>query len=131
MVIGLAVGVALIIVFGIMFEGGRTIPLFKRVSIVTIPHNASFYAEEKSSFVPQEIRVVIGVNNTVRWVNQDIAAALVGADNYTDQDFFNATKDLVYIMPNGTFEYTFTKPGEIGYHGKPWQRATVIVLPSQ
>ena len=75
--------------------------------------------------------MVIGVNNTVRWVNQDVVTAWIAADNESDPAFYNATKDPVFILPNKTFDYTFVKTGEFGYHGKPWQRATVVVLPSQ
>ena len=84
------------------------------------------------------IKVVIGVNNTVRWINQDSVINWVAADNYTDPSFHAAAPDPSSIMgtpnnvllPGHTFEYTFTKPGTIGYHGKPLQRGIVEVLPA-
>jgi hypothetical protein len=53
-------------------------------------------------------------------------------DNDKDPGFIEATvtRDPVasFIQPNEYLEYTFTKAGEYGYHGKPWMRGTVIVL---
>ena len=127
--IGLAAGIALILLFAIMFENQRTtVPsIGKPISEVIIPRDA--YLVNNTAFDPNPIKVVIGVNNTVRWVNHDDVAAIIEADNLTDPVFYNATKDFVSIEPNKTFDYTFTKAGEIGYHGKPWQRGTVVVLP--
>jgi plastocyanin len=128
---GLGVGIAFILLFAIMFENHRTtVPFIGRtISEVIIPYNATMM--NNPSFEPNSIKVMIGVNNTVRWVNQDDAGALIAADNESDPAFFNATKDFVFILPNKTFDYTFTKAGEFGYHGKPWQRGTVVVLSSR
>ena len=118
-IIGLTVGVTFIILFAIMFEGQRTtIPsIGKIISEVIIPRDAVL--RSNPAFEPNPIRVVIGVNNTVRWVNQDEVPAWIGADNESDPAFYNATKDFVFVLPNQTFDYTFTRVGEFGYHGKP------------
>ena len=104
-------------------------------SIVIIPKDAGM-ASSQHSYVPQTITVEIGVNNTVRWINHDYAAAWIWADNSDDPNFYNATQDdpnhtisKTLMVPNQTFAYTFTKVGEFGYHGKPWMRGTVIVEP--
>lgn len=130
-IIGLAIGIAFVVLFATMFANQRTtVPsIGKRVSEVIIPRNAVMVGNP--AFEPNPIKVMIGVNNTVRWVNQDDAWAWIAADNESDPAFYNATKDSVFILPNKTFDYTFTKAGEFGYHGKPWQRATVVVLPSR
>ncbi len=127
----MAAGVAFIVLFTIMFANQKTtLPaIVKHTSEVIIPRDAVII--NNPAFEPNPIKVVIGVNNTVRWVNQDVVAAWIEADNESDPAFYNATKDSVFIPPNETFEYTFTKAGEFGYHGRPWQRATVVVLPSQ
>lgn len=49
------------------------------------------------------------------------------ADNDKDSDFFMATtfgassigERHSYLVPGASFEYTFTKLGEFGYHGQP------------
>jgi plastocyanin len=111
------------------------------IALVTIPEGASD-SQSGKTFEPQTITVVIGVNNTVRWINQDTSMYFIEADNDRyDPAFYHATEipssnskaeatDNV-LMPNEYFEYTFTKPGEYGYHSKPWMRGTVIVMESR
>ena len=98
--IGLAAGIALILLFAIIYENQRTtIPsIGKPISEVIIPHGA--YLINNTAFDPNPIKVAIGVNNMVRWVNHDIVAAIIKADNLTDPAFYNATKDFVFIEPN-------------------------------
>lgn len=98
------------------------------VSVIVIPADSGLLSSPLKSFEPRMIKVVIGTNNTVRWVNQDFDFTLIAADNASDPGFYNATKNFVLLGPNETFEYTFTKAGEFGYHGRPWQRGTVIVV---
>lgn len=137
----------LISVFGIMFTAlsfvapRSTIPA---VSIVTIPENASLESSGRN-FEPSPIKVVIGVNNTVRWINQDLVMSSVVADESGDPDFVNATKILCenddeqncsvipgenMLLPGGIFEHTFTNPGVFDYYSvpHPQMRGTVIVL---
>jgi plastocyanin len=106
-----------------------------KVAIVIIPEGSSL-ADQGHNFEPAVITVIIGVNNTVRWVNQDITFSTIKADNMSDQEFWNATNldessNLDQLLsPGETFEYTFTKPGQFGYHSEPHPHlhGTVIVL---
>ncbi|HEV8406261.1 MAG TPA: hypothetical protein VGQ13_10210 [Nitrososphaera sp.] len=109
-----------------------------------------------TDFEPKVTTVVIGVSNTVKWINTDNVVTWIRADNKNfDPGFFAATEipggttttlpsgeivstpsDLSTKIPNVLapgeyFEYTFTVPGEYGFHGKPWQHGTIIVLPPQ
>ena len=127
-IVGLVVGLAFILLLAIIFGGGTTGSIHRNISIVTIPYNASLYEEGKASFEPKEIKVMLGVNNTIRWINRDSVPARISADNEADPNFYNATKDFVLILPNKNYEYTFTKVGQFGYHGAPWQRGTIIVV---
>jgi plastocyanin len=70
--------------------------------------------------------VVIGVNNTVTWTNNDtvdhtVASSSVptGAANFTS----------AIIAPGGTYSYTFTVPGTYTYYCTlhAWMKGTVIV----
>jgi len=72
-------------------------------------------------FSPPTITVVIGVNNTVIWTNDDSAEHTVTA---TDGSFNSGS-----IEPGQTFAYTFTAPGTYTYYCTihPWMRGTVIV----
>lgn len=107
-----------------------------RLVRISIPEGASLPNTGKT-YEPQVVKVIIGYNNTVRWVNNDSTLHYIEADNDTDLKFYRET---TYANPEASsrnlmdtgdsFLYTFTTPGEIGYHGKPWLRGTVIVLES-
>ncbi len=90
---------------------------------------------------PEVIRVVIGVNNTVRWINEDTVPHTVASDEgYRDPStgrlFEVRAREQEnnggspFIMPGETFDFTFTEAGEYGYHGEPhpWISGTVIVV---
>jgi plastocyanin len=72
-------------------------------------------------YTPTNITVVIGVNNTVKWVNNDNMAHTVTA---TDGNF-----DSGNLNPGATYVHTFTSPGVYtylcSYHN--WMRGTVTV----
>jgi len=72
-------------------------------------------------FSPSTITVVIGVNSTVIWTNDDSAEHTVTATNNS----FNSG----YIQPGQSFTYTFTTPGTYTYYCTihPWMKGTVIV----
>ena len=72
-------------------------------------------------FSPATITVVIGVNNTVIWTNDDSAEHTVTATNNS----FNSG----LIEPGQSFTYTFTTPGTYTYYCTihPWMKGTVIV----
>jgi plastocyanin len=61
-----------------------------------------------SQYTPQVITVIIGVNNTVVWVNQDVlvhnAISQTGAFSSGD------------ISPGASFVYTFTQAGTFPYY---------------
>jgi nitrite reductase (NO-forming) len=72
-------------------------------------------------FSPPTITVVIGVNSTVIWTNDDSAEHTVAATN-------NIFKSGI-IEPGQSFTYTFTIPGTYSYYCTihPWMKGTVIV----
>lgn len=74
-------------------------------------------------YSPPTITVIIGVNNTVTWVNNDIAPHTV-----TDTGVFDSGP----INRGGSWSYTFTTPGTYNYHCSyhPWMHGTVIVKSS-
>jgi plastocyanin len=138
---GLAAGIGLIIIFSLAFASSF-IGVKTYTSIVLIPLGTAAAPPDdsgmKQGYQPSEIRVVIGLNNTVRWINEDITTYSVVAANFDDPNFFNATTDSdgnptdqAWLVPSESFEYTFTKAGIFDYHSvpHPWMRGTVIVLP--
>jgi plastocyanin len=96
-------------------------------------------ADSGKGFEPATITVYVGINNTVRWVNQDDTFHFIEADNADSEWFYEATR-LVQdssgsyesknaLEPHDSFELTFEETGEFPYHSKPWNRGKVIVLP--
>jgi plastocyanin len=92
---------------------------------------------------PEVIWVKIGVNNTVRWINEDaVPHTITSDDGYRDpstgrlfdvrareQEENDDGSISPFIMPGETFDFTFTEAGVYGYHGEPhpWIKGTIIV----
>ena len=121
---GLVAGVAFVVLFALHD--------FARESTVIIPEGSSV-PENGRNFTPETITVMIGVNNTVVWVNQDMVPGSVRANDQSDPDFFAAANKPIFLLPGDEFRYTFTRSGEFGYHSEPhpWKHGTVIVLPGK
>jgi len=78
--------------------------------------------EQQENFSPEVIKVVLGVNNTVVWLNEDLSRHTVNVPE--------CYIDLPLIQPNQTWSHTFTKPAVCNYEGElVWMIGTVIVLP--
>ncbi len=60
-------------------------------------------------FDPATLTVVIGVNNTVMWTNQDQAVHTVTGSNW-------GSSEAPGISPGGNFTYTFATAGSYQYH---------------
>jgi plastocyanin len=72
-------------------------------------------------YSPNSITVVIGVNNTVTWTNNDGAIHTVTAN---DGSFDSGT-----LASGSSYSYTFTSPGTYTYHCfyHPWMIGTIVV----
>jgi len=72
-------------------------------------------------FSPSTITVVIGVNNTVVWNNDDSVPHTVTAN---DGSFSSGN-----LNPGDSYSFTFTTPGTYAYHCSyhSWMKGTVIV----
>jgi plastocyanin len=77
------------------------------------------------SFNPGTIKVVIGVNNTVVWTNEDAVKHTVTSDN-------GSWGSPGGLSPGGTYTYTFMSPGTYPYHCSihTFMTGTVIVVGS-
>lgn len=76
----------------------------------------------KTGYSPSKITVVIGVNNTVQWVNDDPQDTNTVTAN-------SSLFDSGTIAPLATFTYVFTSPGIYDYYCvyHAWMRGVVIV----
>jgi len=88
--------------------------------VVIIQPGASVNAS--LGFEPSTITVVIGVNNTVIWKNEDAD----WHDVHSDTGLFYSG----IIQPGTSWTYTFTTPGTYPYvcDPHPWMTGTVIVI---
>lgn len=89
-------------------------------SVSILPMSAM--QENAPYYSPQTITVVIGVNNTVTWVNNDDAPHTVTASDGS----FNSGN----INAGQSWTHTFTAPGTYSYYCAyhPWMKGTVVVL---
>lgn len=82
------------------------------------------------TYSPDVVTVVLGVNNTIRWVNQADVANTIVPDMPLIQNGKSFGSDGI-IKPDQSYTFTFTEPGTFSYHTEPhpWMKGTVIVLP--
>ncbi|CUR51374.1 Putative blue (Type 1) copper containing protein [Nitrosotalea devaniterrae] len=102
------------------------------VSTIIIPKGSSDPSSGKN-YEPRYLLVVLGVNNTVRWINEDdLPGAIVAdTDNQPDPLFEKGPYSNGVIMSGKSFNFTFTKIGEYQYDTEPhpWLYGWVLVLP--
>jgi len=78
------------------------------------------------TFEPREITVMLGVNSTVKWINQDeVGSAIITDSKYDGHGFASR-----YLYPGDSWQFTFTHPGIYEYHSNPhpWKTGKVIGL---
>ena len=93
------------------------------VAKITIPHGASNAGSTGNNYEPDNITVILGINSTVQWQNNDDSSSTVTSDWYKF--------DSGLIMPKHSWVHVFDRPGIYRYHSNihPWMRGQVIVLP--
>jgi len=108
--------------FNGMFKNLKIIPSV----FVIIPKGA--VVEGNISLIPEEITVVMGINNTITWINEDDTPHGITSD-YGGEDGWASPGVL---KPGESFSVTFSKSGIFPYHMEPhpWVTGTVIVLDS-
>jgi plastocyanin len=102
-------------------SGSGQVTASPQITEVSIVRGSGANASIAQSYSPSPVTVVIGVNNTVTWSNDDSAPHTVTANDGS----FNSGN----MAPTGTFSYTFTTPGTYQYHCiyHPWMVGTVVV----
>lgn len=89
-------------------------------SPISIVHDAGTNVSSKG-YLPTTMTVVLGVNNTIVWTNNDSSPHTVTAN---DGSFESGN-----MAPGQTYSFTFTAPGTYMYHCTyhPWMVASVTV----
>ncbi len=102
------------------------------VTTIIIPKDSEEQRSDKN-FEPQYLTVILGVNNTVSWINESDAGNEIDATTYNQPDptFEKGPYSHGIILPGKSFNFTFTKPGEFQYHTQPhpWLQGSILVLP--
>jgi plastocyanin len=113
-------------------ESSRTNNRSANVSTVIIPKDSDDPSSGKN-YEPRYLTVVLGVNNTVQWINEADTPNTIVADTYNQPDplFEKGPYSHEIIRPGKSFNFTFTKPGEFQYDTEPhpWLYGWVLVLP--
>jgi len=86
-------------------------------------------ASQSLNFQPAHIRIVIGLNNTVSWINDDTAPHTVTS---TTVPSGAASFDSGNMNPGAVYTHTFTQPGNYAYYCQyhSWMQGTVTVVSS-
>jgi len=107
-----------LIAFGFLFYG-NPIPTTPSEVVVIIPNGAG--ENLHLGFEPSKITIVIGVNNTVVWKNEDSTWHTA----HSNIPEFNSG----LIQPGTSFTHTFQRAGTYPYHcdPHPWMTGVVIV----
>ncbi len=102
---------------------------------VTIPSGAGSAAAAAANapgFTPENVTVVIGVNNTVTWTNDDTAGAgtvhtVTPKTQPTGGNW--PTAGSGNIAPSASYSFTFTVPGTYDYYCSyhSWMAGSVVV----
>ncbi|MDE1863552.1 MAG: hypothetical protein KGI33_11660 [Thaumarchaeota archaeon] len=99
-------------------------------SQVIIPEG---FSKHEATFEPQNITVKIGVNETIRWTNEDNSQNTIISDSQDDAGFYERTHFgnplPSSIDPGNSFTQWFDRPGKYEYHASSGQNGTVTVLP--
>lgn len=98
----------------------------RSIVIVIIPKNSSIFGG--ANFTPSEFTVVIGVNNTIEWINEDVLSAHSVTALEVPTGF--AKFDPVIIGSGQTFTMKLTVPGTYIYYclwHPGWLRGTITV----
>ncbi|MDG6966856.1 MAG: cupredoxin domain-containing protein [Nitrososphaerota archaeon] len=90
---------------------------------VSIPNGAGDGPQAAPGYTPDKITVVIGVNNTVTWTNNDPIHHTVTSVSG------NGSLNSGDMAQGATYSYTFTKPGTYNYYCvyHVWMTGTVVV----
>lgn len=107
---------------GLVFQQARGQPSGQNITPVHVAMLAGSALNRSSpGYSPDVIRVVIGVNNTVVWTNNDDAPHTVTSTS--------GAFDSGLVSPGQSWNYTFTYPGTFDYYCTihPWMKGEVIV----
>jgi plastocyanin len=100
--------------------------LFFNDTLIIIPKGIA--DDQSLNYVPSSVKVVVGINNSVTWINQD---NLSQHTVVTDVVPSGATQVDLILGTNDTYTVKFTVPGVYHYYcmwHPDWMKGTITVL---
>jgi len=95
------------------------------IPTIIIPAGSGM-SDVQPDFEPRTLKVTLGINSTVRWVNVNETPLSIASDSkYDGLEFFSP-----HLMPGDTWEFTFPREGVFDYHSNPypWMTGQVVVM---
>jgi len=85
--------------------------------------------EGNENYVPNQSKVLLGINNKVIWKNLDDTAHTVTPDHRASDAYSGDFGSVGVIKPGESFEFLFTEAQEIPYHCEPhpWMTGKILV----
>lgn len=87
-------------------------------TMIIIP-KGSINPDNNLTFQPNDITIEIGINNKIRWINQDEVPIFINS--------INGNWTQIQINPGETNFLIFVEPGEYEYFGHPGMNGKIIV----
>jgi len=134
-IVEIAVATVVLVSFFAFWQAGTVSSGNVAGVVIQIPSGAGQYPTSwnqsqpiisDSYYSPATVHLVIGVNNTVKWVNQDTLPHTVTSRGLSSGA---ATFDSGTLNPGASFTYTFRTVGQYTYTCSfhPWMGGEVIV----
>lgn len=97
-------------------------------STIRIPNGTG--ANQALNFSPQTIKVVVGVNNTITWVNDDTAFHTITFTSVPAGVSASSLTDPSNLAAGGSYSVTLTTLGTYQYHCTihSWMQGTIAVV---
>jgi len=89
--------------------------------------------EGNESYVPNQSKVLLGINNKVIWQNNDDTAHTVTPDHRTFDGYSRDFGSHGVLKPGDSYEFLFTEAQEILYHCEPhpWMTGKISIEKSR
>ncbi len=85
--------------------------------------------EGNENYVPNQSKVLLGINNKVIWQNNDDTAHTVTPDHRASDAYSGDFGSIGVIKSGESFEFLFTEAQEIPYHCEPhpWMTGNISI----
>ena len=99
--------------------------------LISIAEGAA--TEGNPSYVPNNPKITLTIDNRVLWMNDDVTPHTVTADHRHIDSYSGEFGSTGVVMPGESYEFIFTEPQELHYHcdPHPWMTGSLIVEKSR